>query len=287
MKRSRTWSSPMTSPGDRARPSSIQTVTVGGIPIGNPTLITSVPNAIAAIDGNNAQVRVILDGNQTGGSTGLVLARSQSIIRGLAIEGFGVGISVPDPTDVGDLIQGNSIGEYLVYPVDPQTGDRSAVAEYGRRWPGSAIPRKGSCSARPTRRWVVSSPRTANVICGNGAQGVLIEPGRIGQPGARQPDRRRRAVDDWALFPGWQWLGRGRHPVDLARASDPASIVYSSSNVIGGAVAGRATSSRPTTATAFILSGVGATRNLVEANYIGAAPGGGYVFGNGTSRQLG
>ena len=27
--------------------------------------------------------------------------------------------------------------------------------------------------------------------------------------------------------------------------------------------------------------GVGATRNLVEANYIGVAPGGGYVFGNG------
>ena len=29
------------------------------------------------------------------------------------------------------------------------------------------------------------------------------------------------------------------------------------------------------------MIGVGATRNLVEANYIGAAPGGGYVFGNG------
>ena len=47
---------------------------------------------------------------------------SESIIRGLAIEGFGVGVSVPNPTDVGDLIQGNSIGEYLVYPVDPLTG---------------------------------------------------------------------------------------------------------------------------------------------------------------------
>ncbi len=29
------------------------------------------------------------------------------------------------------------------------------------------------------------------------------------------------------------------------------------------------------------LSGVGATRNLVEANYIGVAPGGGYVLGTG------
>ena len=33
---------------------------------------------------------------------------------------------------------------------------------------------------------------------------------------------------------------------------------------------------------AFISAVLGATRNLVEANYIGAAPGGGYVFGNGT-----
>ena len=36
----------------------ITTVTVGGVPISNPTLISSVPNATAAIDGNNAQVRM-------------------------------------------------------------------------------------------------------------------------------------------------------------------------------------------------------------------------------------
>ena len=33
--------------------------------------------------------------------------------------------------------------------------------------------------------------------------------------------------------------------------------------------------------------GVGATRNLVEANYIGAAPGGGYVLGTGDPGNLG
>ncbi len=75
----------------------IQTVTVGGVPILNPTLIKSSTNSSPATSGNNAQVRVILNGNQTGGSTGLVLATSQSIIRGLAIEGFGVGVSIPSP----------------------------------------------------------------------------------------------------------------------------------------------------------------------------------------------
>ncbi len=34
------------------------------------------------------------------------------------------------------------------------------------------------------------------------------------------------------------------------------------------------------------IVGVGATRNLVEANYIGAAPGGGFVFGNGQPGNL-
>ena len=75
-------------------------MTVGGVPIGNPTLIASVAEfELRRSSGNNAQVRVILDGNQTGGATGLVLAASQSIIRGLAIEGFGVGISIPSPAD--------------------------------------------------------------------------------------------------------------------------------------------------------------------------------------------
>ena len=65
--------------------------------LSDPTVITSVPNTVAAINGNNAQVRVILDGSHTGGSTGFVLDASHSIIRGLAIEGFGIGISIPEP----------------------------------------------------------------------------------------------------------------------------------------------------------------------------------------------
>ena len=154
---------------------------MGGVPIGNPTLISSVPNSTAAIDGNNAQVRVILDGNQTGGSTGSRPRNaSHSIIRGLAIEGFGIGISVPDPSDVGDLIQGNSIGEYLAYPVDSLTRSclcrrrtRSRSAGLGNTQQGILL---GSANATVGG----TEPQDANVIGGNGAQGVLIEPGASG-----------------------------------------------------------------------------------------------------------
>ena len=34
-------------------------------------------------------------------------------------DGFGIGVSVPNPGNVANLIQGNFIGNYLLYPVDP------------------------------------------------------------------------------------------------------------------------------------------------------------------------
>ena len=138
----------------------VQTVTIGGAPVGNPTLITSLPNSTAATSGNDAEVRIVINGNQTGGSTGLVIAASQSIIRGLAVEGFGVGISIPSATDQGDLIQGNSIGEYLVYPVDSASRTSRCRRPIRLSSSGWAIRRKAFCWARPTRRWAASRPRT-------------------------------------------------------------------------------------------------------------------------------
>ena len=46
--------------------------------------------------------------------------------------------------------------------------------------------------------------------------------------------------------------------------------------MIGGAVAGSGNIISANHGYGVHMSGVGATRNLVEANYIGAAPGGGY-----------
>ena len=59
-------------------------------------------------------------------------------------------------------------------------------------------------------------------------------------------------------------------------AGNPASIVYTSSNVIGGAVSGAGNVISANGSDGVHIEGVGATRNLVEANYIGEAPGGGY-----------
>ena len=101
-----------------------QSVSLGGI-LSDPTLITSTPNGVQARDGNDARVRVIIDGSHTGGGTGFVLDTSHSVLRGLAIDGFGIGVSVPAPQNTGNLIQGNFIGQYLTYPVNPLNGERA------------------------------------------------------------------------------------------------------------------------------------------------------------------
>ena len=101
-----------------------------------PTDINSSPNSLpgspiqagSALNGNNANPRLIIDGSLTDGAPGFVFdasknsSSSDSILRGLIIDGFGVGVEVPHPNVVGVLIQGNNIGQYLIHPVDPATG---------------------------------------------------------------------------------------------------------------------------------------------------------------------
>ena len=122
------------------------------------------------------------------------------------------------------------------------------------------------------------NPNENNVISGNGAQGILLMPGASGnqilgnQIGAIGPS------SNGLYFPD----GNGADGVWIqssGTASDPSGIVYSSSNVIGGAVPGSGNVISLNDGYGVHLSGVGATRNLVEANYIGVAPGGGQVFG--------
>ena len=80
-------------------------------------------------------------------------------------------------------------------------------------------------------------PQDSNVICGNGSQGVLIEPGASGnqvlgnQIGVAGPS------SSGFYFPA----GNGAEGVLIqssGTAGNPSSIVYDSSNSIGGAVAG-------------------------------------------------
>ncbi len=225
----------------------VETTTVGGVALSAPILISSVPNATAALDGNNAQVRVVLNAGQTAGATGLIVDDSDSQIRGLAIDGFAVGISIPNAGDVGDLIQGNAIGEYLTYPVDPSSGT-PLPAPYTVELAGVGNT-QGLVLASANTTIGGTDAQDANVIGGNTQQGVVFEPGASGnqllgnQIGVIGPSSSGLYFD----------AGNGTDGVDIessGTAGNPLSIVFASSNMIGGAVGARGTSSPITAAMA-------------------------------------
>ncbi len=261
----------------------IATTVAGGVALTPPMLITSVPNSAAALSGNNAQVRVIISGTQTTSASGLVLDASDSDIRGLAIDGFAIGISIPNAADVGNLIQGDFIGEYLDYPVNPTNGvalpapDTVELDGVGNT--------QGLVLASANTTIGGTDSQDANVISGNAEQGVLIEPGASGnqvlgnQIGVVGPSSSNLYFD----------AGNGGDGVDIessGTASNPLSIVFASSNIIGGASASAGNLISDNGGYGVVLGGAGATRNLVEADYIGVGPGGGYTFGAGDPGNL-
>ena len=71
-------------------------VTIGGYSQGE------FPIPFVYAQGGGTVQTLVINGNPTGGSFTLTTSTP--------LDGFGVGVSVPNPSDVGDLIQGNFIG---------------------------------------------------------------------------------------------------------------------------------------------------------------------------------
>ena len=110
------------------------------------------------------------------------------------------------------------------------------------------------------------------------AQGILVEPGASGnqilgnQIGMAGPTINGLYVQ----------AGNGAEGVlieSTGSLADPLGIDYASSNYVGSATGGNLISGN--TGAGVHIVGVGANRNLIQGNYIGVAPGGGYLFGTG------
>ena len=114
-----------------------------------------------------------------------MLNASDSILRGVAVEGFGIGVSVPLPSDSGDLIQGNFIGEYLHVPGRPR--HRSASVGPRHRCFGRAgNTSKGLCWGWSNATVGGTETQDTNVICWQRIPRRIGRAGRIGVPGTRQ-----------------------------------------------------------------------------------------------------
>ena len=258
----------------------VQTLTTGGA-ITNPVLITSSPNTVTAIDGNNAHARVIIDGSQTGGMTGFVLKASHSTLRGLIIDGFGVGVSVPQVDssgnpNVGDLIQGNFIGDYFVYPVDPNTGlalpspNNVAVAGLGNSLQGVLLDSNNTTVGG-------TNPQENNVIDGNGLRNG--QPGLPLQPGVQiQPDATGDVVEGNQIG----LMGPSINGLYFKGGNGAEGVLdFGSSNQIGGPLPAAGNLISGNGSHGIRITGPVATRTIVAANFIGIGPGGGYKFGSG------
>ena len=144
-----------------------------------PTEITTVPNSTAAINGNNARVRVIIDGSASGGGTGFILDASYSMLRGLIIANFAVGVSIPNPTDVGNSIQGDFVGDYFLHPVNPNSGLPLPAPE-GEVLVTAGSSQQGVIINGANSTLGGASPQDDVVITGSGSQGVWIQSGALG-----------------------------------------------------------------------------------------------------------
>ncbi len=227
-----------------------------------PTEIVNVPNSTQAIEGNNAQIRVIIDGSNSGGGTGFVLNTSYSTLRGLIIEDFGVGVEVPNATNVGDAIQGDFIGDYLLYPVDPNSGTPLPNPDGEELMPGGNL-HQGVIIDGANTTLGGELPQDDVVIAGNRADGVLLQPGSLGsqvlgcQVGVVGPSAY-----------GVHWVrGNGGQGVWVQSSSDLIGVVGAGNEI--GDSAGNGVEIDP-----------GVTQVQVAANYIGVAPAGGFEFGN-------
>jgi hypothetical protein len=237
-----------------------------------PVQITSTPNASPAISGNNATVRLIVDGSQTGGATGFVLDASDSILRGLIITGFGVGVSVPNPGIVGDLIQGNEIGGYFVFPVDPVTG--APVPAPGQvAFISQANSAQGVLLGSTNTTVGGTETQDSNVITGNGLQGISILPGAEGN----------QVFGNQIGIAGPSLSGR----FAIAPNGAEGVLIAASSNYVGGPAGGAGNLISGNLGDGVHIVGPAATRNNVQGNYIGVGPGGGFLFGAGHPGNLG
>lgn len=116
------------------------------------------PNTLDLPDGDNARLRIELDGTLAGGN-GLTIDSAESLIRGLVLNRFGTGIVIQGEGANGNAFRGNFIG------VDP----RGTVGEGN----GNGIAFSDAGVAPDSNVIGGGDPADRNVVSGNGGVGIL------------------------------------------------------------------------------------------------------------------
>ena len=158
--------------------------------------------------GDDAALKIVLDGTNVGGSGLQINGASNSVIKGLVINSFGnTGIDIFGTTTVGTRIEGNFIGTDPSGTLDKGNGSGGVDA-----------------FADDISQTVVggTTPAARNLISGNGFGGVEMG----------NPDRNRLAE---SIRVQGNYIGTDRSGTkDLGNDSDGIFIVNASGAVVGG-----------------------------------------------------
>jgi hypothetical protein len=232
------------SQGFGALPTITEPVTIDGY-----TQPGSSPNTKAV--GNDASLKIQLDGTNAPGASGLAIVASNSVVKGLVINRFSfAGIFVNGAT-VGDRIEGNFVGT-----------DPTGTIDRGNGFGGVDIEGDGLSQA------VVggTTPAARNLISGNAGDGVFMSGGFSG---ARADSLRVQG----------NYVGTDRSGTkDLGNDGIGLSIEAASNTTVGGT-----TSASRNVVSANGLSGVdlvGASDTKMLGNRIGTTAGGTGALGN-------
>jgi titin len=236
-----------------ALPSITDTVDLNGY-----TQAGASPNTL--IIGDNAVLKIVLDGRLAGAVDGLVIEGGNSKVRGLVIDNFGYGSGIVLNTGGNDLVAGNFIG------IDV-TGESAAANNIGILTNSTGnLPSTGNTIGGTT-------PEARNIISGNNSALPYLA------HGGSDPLNFGIDVDNSNLIQG-NYIGMDKS--GTYAVPNGTGIVIGSNNTIGGLT------TTPGTGAGNLISGNivfgidrAGNQNLIAGNLIGTTATGLAALGNG------
>jgi hypothetical protein len=314
-------------PGDEVRtispvsslPEITGVVAIDGYTQGNATSTTTddaKPNTLAV--GNNAVLKVELDGSSAGNANGLIISAGSSMVRGLVINRFaggsisGTGIVLKangtnviagnflgtDATGTADqgnedglVIEQNSSNNTIGGPLPEERnvisgngyGSQFSNSSSGNQVQGNYIgTKKNGTEALPNSFDGIAVGGDNNIIGGADAGERNVISGNS-EDGVEISSSGNQVRGNYigTKANGTGSLGNGRHGVLV-----DGSAVFPSNNTIGGTTAGERNVISANGQEGVSIVGVGASSNFVQGNYIGTDKTGAADLGNGNNGVL-
>ena len=274
------------------------------------------PNTNGPGLGNNAVLKIELDGSQAGASSGLIIFAGASTVQGLVINRFGIdGIRLYG--NGGNIIRGNHIGTDITGSVDlgnsfrgvfildvpnnmiggVTAGDSNIIS--GNSNNGIEIS-GNSATGNLVQGNFIGTDANGTLNLGNSQRGVLINeaPNNI-VGGSTEGARNVISANtlDGIYIHGSGAFGnevRGNYigtdlngTTALGNSNNGVFIsVGASSNTIGGPIAGAGNVISGNVAGGILITGIGTAQNVVQGNFIGTDSTGTAALGNGRAGVL-